>query len=183
MCRYVIPLHVLAMCSYSDHYFVALGIPPEVEILQFPGSPITVEPDRPFHLTCVSSGDYVGSVEWTRPGTDTRTCSDPNISWYNAILGQVQVPMEETERGVLFRENLNVSSERLVAGIGGIQQVAEGEYICNATNGITHASVSVIIDVRGMHTTIQWQQCHIILGFSTSRGWCCTGINFYSILY
>lgn len=47
---------------------MTVGIPPEVEILQFPDIP--VEPGRPFNLTCVSSGDYAGSVEWTRPGTE-----------------------------------------------------------------------------------------------------------------
>lgn len=50
---------------------MTVGIPPEVEILQFPeNNNITVEPGRPFNLTCVSSGDYAGSVEWTRPGTE-----------------------------------------------------------------------------------------------------------------
>lgn len=60
------------------------------------------------------------------------------------------MPMEETERGVLFRENLNIFSESLVVGIGGIRKEAEGEYICNATNSITHASISVTIDVKGI---------------------------------
>lgn len=64
------------------------------------------------------------------------------------ILGQI-IPMEEAERGALFRENLNSSSESLVVGISGIQQVAEGEYICNASNSISYASISVIIDVAG----------------------------------
>lgn len=63
------------------------------------------------------------------------------------------MPMEETGRGVLFRENLNFSSESLVVGIGGIQEEAEGEYTCIATNNITHASISVTIDVKGIYTT------------------------------
>lgn len=63
------------------------------------------------------------------------------------------MPMEEIGGGVLFRENLNLSSESLVVGIGGIQEEAEGEYICNATNNIAHASISVTIDVKGIYTT------------------------------
>ena len=91
------------------------------------------------------------------------------------------MPMEETGRGVLFRENLNFSSESLVVGIGGIQEEAEGEYTCIATNNITHASISVTIDVKGIYT-----KCLIVrltFAFFDSRRWCFTGINLCSIHY
>ena len=67
--------------------------------------------------------------------------------------------MEENEERVPFRsmriplsENSSISRESLVAGIGGIQPIAEGEnvYVCTATNGIAAAMISVLINVPGM---------------------------------
>lgn len=71
---------LLGLCQhirFADCFFVIVGIPPEVEILQLPGSSIVVEPGRLFNLTCISSGAYVGSVEWIRPGNGTRTSTNP----------------------------------------------------------------------------------------------------------
>ena len=126
-----------------------------------PGNPITVrvEPGRPFSLTCESSEEFPGDVIWTLSGYSS-TCN------YNSLLrpisdtltGGSAVPTEETEEGVLFRsmhvplsENGNVSRESLVAGIGGIQPIAEGEnnYVCTATNDKAATTISVLINVPG----------------------------------
>ena len=52
---------------------------------------------------------------------------------------------------ILLSENSSISRESLVAGIGGIQPIAEGEnvYVCTATNGIAVATISVLINVPG----------------------------------
>lgn len=109
-----------------------------MKILQIPSDgnsiPVTRGPWRSFNLTCVSSGEYVGDVVWTKLDINNM---------------QVEVPTEETQRGALFRENLNFSSESLVAGISGIQHIAEGEYVCTASNANAAASISVLLEVPG----------------------------------